>query len=178
MTAHTFFQDSTRPPNPDDAGRPGMIRALATVGLMLALLGLATAPFGFSKVIGDSHSTNLQLKSGESAWLVATAAAGTGLSILLLVASAACMRLLAWGRRVMIVYAILAIVLGAGCGVLYGLWLAHLGPIPQGSGAHGGVVGFIELMGWILGFVYGLWAFYAMTRPFARDAFHHGPPVA
>src|SRR5206468_9990428 len=48
MTAHTFPTDHTPPPNPDDAGRPGLVRAIASVGLVLGLLGLALAPIGFS----------------------------------------------------------------------------------------------------------------------------------
>ena len=179
MTAHTFVPHSTQSPGRDDAGRSGLVRAIAVVGLMLAVLGLATAPFGFSKFIGSSNSTNLELRGSDAPWMLATAAAGTGLSILLLIASAACLRLVPWGRRLMIAYAGLAVVLGAACGFLYARWLGYLGPVPAGRPVvHGGVVGFIELMGWVLGIVYGAWTLYVMTRPNTREAFRHGPPAA
>src|SRR4051794_9947662 len=115
----TAYSNPAHVPNPDDPSRPGMIRALGSVGLAFGALGIICAPFAGMKLIGSSNDTNFLLRSPDGPWLLTTAVLSAVLSVLLVIASSGCLRLRAWGRRVMLVYAVAALVFGVGAGYFY-----------------------------------------------------------
>ena len=161
-------------PNPDDAGRPGMVRAIGAVGLMLGSLGVVAAPFLAMKLVGSANSVNLFLKSPQGPWMLVSTVASCALSVLLIVAATGCLQLRRWGRRLMILYAIGALVVGVGGGYFYLRWLGIIGDTPA---AQRGVAGWLQLTGWIFSLIFATWALYGMTRPHAREAFESGPPI-
>jgi hypothetical protein len=171
MTAYPDATPPVGPPagHPANPGKPGFIRAIASVGLVIGILGLACAPFPpMRMVVGSAEQTNLFIQSPHGVWLIVTAVGGTLLSILLIVASVGCLKLRAWGRLLMILYAVGSLALGIGGSYFYLCWLGFFGDVPA---AQRGVIAFIALMGWILGVLYALWALYGMTRPHAKEAF-------
>jgi hypothetical protein len=161
-------------PNPDDAGRPGMVRAIGAVGLMLGSLGVVAAPFLAMKLVGSANSVNLFLKSPQAPWMIASTVASCGLSVLLIIAATGCLQLRRWGRRLMIIYSIAALVVAIGGGYFYLRWLGIVGHTPAGQR---GVAAWLQLTGWIFSLLYAIWALYGMTRPHAREAFESGAPI-
>jgi hypothetical protein len=170
----TVYAHPAHVPNPDDAGRPGMVRAIGAVGLMLGSLGVVAAPFLALKLVGSAHSVNLFLKSPQAPWMIASTIASCALSVLLIIAATGCLQLRRWGRRLMIIYSIAALVVGIGGGYFYLRWLGIIGHTPAGQR---GVSAWLQLTGWIFSLIYAVWALYGMTRPHAREAFESGAPI-
>src|SRR5438105_3761329 len=140
----TAYSNPAHVPNPDDPSRPGMIRALASVGLAFGALGIVCAPFAGMKLVGSSNDTNLLLHSPDGPWLLATSVLSAALSLLLIIASSGCLRLRAWGRTTMTVYAVAALVFGVGAGYFYLHLLGLVGRVPHAAnGLHVGVVGWL-----------------------------------
>jgi len=170
----TVYPHPTHVPNPDDAGRPGMVRAIGAVGLVLGSLGVLAAPFLAMKLVGTGNGVGQFLRSPQAAWMIASTVASCALSVLLIIAATGCLQLRRWGRRLMILYSIGALVLGIGGGYFYLRWLGILGNTPAGQR---GVAAWLQLTGWIFSLIYAIWALYGMTRPHAREAFESGPPI-
>ena len=170
----TVYPHPTHVPNPDDAGRPGMVRAIGAVGLMLGSLGVVAAPFLAMKLVGRGSGVGAFQSSPQALWMIASTVASCALSVLLIIAATGCLQLRRWGRRLMIIYSIAALVVGIGGGYFYLRWLGAFGGTPAGQR---GVSAWLELTGWIFGVIYAIWALYGMTRPHAREAFESGTPI-
>jgi hypothetical protein len=173
----TAIPDPTRVPNPDDASMPAMIRVVATMGLILASIGLVSSPFLLLRLTGSSSDAELPLRAPEARWLIITSLSGGGLSGLLLIAATGCMQLRPWGRWAMTLYAVSALLMGLGGSYFYLKWAGLFGE-DEVPAAQRGVIGFIALSGWLFGTVYAAWALWAVNRPHAKEAFEGGRPLA
>jgi hypothetical protein len=170
----TTYPHPTYVPNPDDAGRSGMVRAIGAVGLILGSLGVVVAPFLGMKLVGRGSGVGAFQSSPQALWMIGSTVASCALSILLIVAATGCLQLRRWGRRLMILYRTAALVVCIGGGYFYLRWLGLIGNAPAGQR---GVSVWLQLTGWMFSLMFAIWALYAMTRPHAREAFESAPPV-
>jgi hypothetical protein len=166
-------QDPALRDEPDTPyGRPKNVVAIASAGVVIGALGLATLPFGLFEFIGAPTFPPFFVEGNPlfSWWCIGASIAGIGLSGLLLAASVGCLALRPWARLGMLMWAGVSLLLGLASSWVYARWFLR-----ASRGELVGVTGVgqvADFFAWVVGSVFAIVVLFYMSRPHVGRAFH------
>jgi hypothetical protein len=170
------------PEEPLPANSDPMVRAMhimAVLGMLLGCAGLVSLPFGLARLhqgsLAGDLSVNLFAPSMESpsaqvVWLYASSAMGTGLALMLVLASIAAIHFRPIARPILLLWATASLMVGGGGSYFYFRWL--VGPERESYAQVRGVVDTLaNFGGWGIGTTLAIVMLYLLTRPTVKRAF-------
>ncbi|MDB5293740.1 MAG: hypothetical protein JWL69_4981 [Phycisphaerales bacterium] len=149
------------------------VPAVGVIGTALGILGLVAFPFAVLSVASEylRRGATVPDRGALNTFGLLASPAGCTLSLLVLLGGIGCMRLSAWARPVMLMYAVGSLAVGAvGIGFL-------IAAIERAQSPHGTpsfvyrIEAFPVWVGCVVGFLYGAWVLWVMTRPRVKRAF-------
>lgn len=167
--------DSYDPHLVDESSATTGYRVLGAAGVLLAMFALVSIPFAILPFYRVAWTVQPLEQSHLNVWMLFSALAGTGLSILLLAAATGCLSLRPWSRKGLILYAILSLILSAFNLVFYRHYLL---PGPHVTAQEVGAFGtFMLLLIWPFTVAYSIAVLYYFTRHSTRQLFEEGPAL-
>jgi len=144
--------------------RPTSVTVLAVIGIILGSLGVLGTGCAVMFMIGARQQFQNQIQA-PLAWLAVSALIGVAMCVLLLASSIAALKLIAWGRKGMLAYAMVGIVMNVVNAVVNLIYMD--------SSKAAFMVG-VALGGLVIGMIYPVCVLVFMKKPHVVAAFESG----
>ena len=149
------------------------VPAVGVIGAGLGILGFLLFPFPVLSVASEylRRGGTIPDRGGLNTFGLLASLIGCTLSLLALLGGMGCMRLRAWARPVMLMYAVGSLAVGA-VGIGFLIAAIEQAQSPQGTPSFTyRIEAFPVWVGCVAGFLYGAWVLWVMTRPKVKRAF-------
>lgn len=147
---------------PPARSSPPSVVVLSLLGLLIGAIGMMWKPLSLVGVLANADPDAVVIPLQIKKWFIITAAVGTGVSLLLLASSVGSLSLRRWGRRGMLLYAVLALGLTIANYYLGQHFARVMGDAPPGR---------TDLARAAILLLYPFCVAYAFLHPAARRAF-------